>query len=212
MREWIKSYHVFLSGRLRKIVAYLILPIFLLGIGYAFKMAMGESIAGVSVLSTLIVTLEIFLDYFVFGGIASKDTNKLEYLKTSIKGMDVLKRSLIVDVIRRFVGLGIVVFGMKYICGYEYSNGQAFVWTICYFMLSELALAVTRHFSFLSLVGAGGMIISFAAPVATMLFLEENINVLVAGIILMIIGICIAAGSRVLIMKKARGSYYDERS
>lgn len=164
MIEWIKSYHVFLPGRWGKWMIYIIVPAVFLGIEYLFYSISMYAQIGIILISALIISLEMYMDYFIFGGIASKDTNKLEYLKTSIRGMEILKKSLIGDAVRRFLSISLIVYGLKYTSEVTYSGVQAMTLVLCYFVLSELLLFITRHFSFLSLITAGAILVSAAVP------------------------------------------------
>ena len=211
MREWIKSYHIFLSGRWSKWVVYVLFPVVFFGIGSVFGKGVLNGYFAMIILSSLIVSLEIGMDYFIFGGIAARDTNKLEYLKTSVKGMSVLKKSLIADGVRRFLSISLIVFGLKYLFGYGFIGGQLLTLALCYFGLSEGALIITRHFTSLWLVTSSAMLIAVSAPWLTVWLLAKNMNSLVAGVILTILTVGTATGSRRMIMRKARGSYYDER-
>ena len=210
MREWIKSYHIFLPGRWGKWVVYIILPAFFFGIGYLFGKGVVNGYLVMVIFSGLIIALELCMDYFVFGGIAAKDTNKLEYLKTSVKGIEVLRKSLIGDGIRRFFSINLIVYGLKYLYGYRFSSGQLFTLALGYFVLSEAALIITRHFSSLLLVSVIAVTISLLAPWGTAWLLSKTMNTLLAGIILGILAVGTATRGRILIMRKARGSYYDE--
>ncbi len=210
MREWIKSYHIFLPGRWGKWVVYIILPAFFFGIGYLFGKGVVNGYLAMIILSGLIISLELCMDYFTFGGIAAKDTNKLEYLKTSVKGMEVLRKSLIGDGIRRFFSISLIVYGLKYLYGYGFTNGQVLTLALGYFVLSEAALIITRHFSTLLLVSVSAITISLIAPWFTAWLLSKGMNTRLAIVILGILAVGTAAGGRIMIMRKARRSYYDE--
>ncbi len=211
MREWIKSYHIFLPGRWSKWIVYVLLPAVFYGIGYVLGKGILNGHFAVIILSGLIISVEVCMDYFIFGGIAARDTNKLEYLKTSAKGMLVLKKSLIGDAVRRIFSISLIIYGLKYMFGYGFTNGQILTLVLCYFVLSEAALIITRHFTSLLVIASSAMIVSLAAPWLTVWLLAKNMNSLLAGMILVILAVAVATGSRIMIMRKARGSYYDER-
>jgi hypothetical protein len=61
--------------------------------------------------------LDIFLDYWIFGGICSKTGNRMEYIKSSFYGYRILKNSIIGDEARRLGGMAVVSFlTMGYYC------------------------------------------------------------------------------------------------
>ena len=107
MRKLIKSYHVFLSSRLLQVLLYaLYLPVmmFIMLVLLCICLDYGGGLSfGYALSANLIFGGEVIWGYLAFGGVAAKDTNKLEYLKTSKKGLPILKKAMIVDVIRRIL-------------------------------------------------------------------------------------------------------------
>jgi hypothetical protein len=56
--------------------------------------------------------LDILFDSWIFGGICSKNGNKIEYVKSSFYGDEVFRNSIIGDEIRRFLGLTVMAIGL----------------------------------------------------------------------------------------------------
>lgn len=95
-----KSYLVFTSWGYR-IWGLLVIPALLLAVTYfIFADIAAISSHGLYTGGSLVLFYEIFSDYWLFGGICSRQP---EYLKTSLQGMPVLRGALIGDLIRRFL-------------------------------------------------------------------------------------------------------------
>lgn len=116
MRDYIKSYHVFMSTGWVKMLSYFLYPILVTGVigVLAGLFEMIEDIGfpnGLIYLQTTIwiVGAEALHALLVWGSIATRDTNKLEYLKTSARGRDVLRKGLYADVVRRWITIILLI-------------------------------------------------------------------------------------------------------
>jgi hypothetical protein len=96
--------------------------------------------------------LDIFLDYWIFGGICAKSGNRMEYVKSSFYGYQILKNSIIGDEVRRFGGMAVVAFGTMGCYCFSWQGGIAAA-DLCYiglmvlmpFFLNTAALNVSRY-------------------------------------------------------------------
>jgi len=210
MKRFIKSYHVFLPQIWSKLFTYVVYPVAILLIAYwlvSWKIPMPIC---VMVVCSLILTVEVLWDSTVFGGIASKNTNKLEYLKTSVRGMRILRNSIVADAVRRAISVTVILAVL-----YAMNTSALALWKMvaCGFVglwCIELALLLTRSFSM--------MVVMLLA-----VSIGGGICMAVCGIVLLGVGsvwnLCFAilpyilfvVTGRIVIMRKARGSYYDER-
>ena len=116
MRKSIRCYHLFFPGNSiwLKLLLYLVYPLFVIGLALGIRLLLGDILpAYLSLLlaGALVLTTEITVDFFFFGGIASKDTNRLEYMKTSAEVKNVWRKGLIVDAVRRFVTIAGILTG-----------------------------------------------------------------------------------------------------
>ena len=210
MVKYYKCYRVFLSGTLMKLLMYLIYPVcafFWCSLAYVISDAgFGNATLGLMMTAGMMIGAELLLDSFVYGGLLAKDSNKLEFLKTSYRGINVLKKSLCVDKLRRLVTL-ILVFVM--ICGLwelQISVGRLMSLLFATAMVMELGLLVIRHFSsfnwvlILTMVAYPiGMAVGFVAMKLEAIFAVLFLLMLVAAYL-----IC----SKIT-LKKAEGSFYD---
>jgi len=207
MKQFWKCYHVFLAPTWLKWLMYLVYPLIMLGV---FGWLLSRSVPGIVIIllaSVFIVTVEIFLDSVVFEGIASKDTNKLEYLKTSVRGMNTLRNSVIADAIRRVATVTIVLGSLELMKRND--MGISIIAIFVTLGSTELGLIITRSITMM----IGRFLAIYLGSTLCMwslrfLWVVGNIwgNVCIAcGFYLMV-----AAVGRIIIMRRARGSYYDK--
>lgn len=96
----VKGYLVFTSFAYR-IVMYLLMPAALV----AIVVWAGTNIGDVSVplVLMLLPLAEIISDSWLFGGLQARDSEKIDYLKTSGRGMAVMRNALGLDLFRKFL-------------------------------------------------------------------------------------------------------------
>lgn len=154
-----------------------------------------------------ILLVEILLNKVSFAGIVAKDSNCLDYLKTSIKGMDVLEKVFYVDQQRRFFTTAIIL-----ICiGVHWTNI-----TIALVVVSALELFtfLTRLFINRNVqLVITGLLFGVAASLTFVIMMVGSAfgQVLWLTTLLLIGYIVIRFITRSFLMKKARECFYDER-
>lgn len=216
MRRYIRSYHAFWPVKTwMKLCVYLLYPLVIITalwflshkLGYYPVICMGFA-------CSFVVMVEIILDYFVFGGIASKETNRLEYLKTSVKGINLLKSSLITDAVRRFLSIAIVIIGsyLAIACrqqmDYQYTLLQLLVCIFSTYLLTEAGLLFTRFFINWWVNMAVIYILNNIAVTIGIFVSTWNIPIW-ALVLLVLLGMGITLTGRRLILKRMEESYYD---
>lgn len=112
----IRSYCVFTSIVYRVIMLGLI-PAVMLFMIYLIH-SWSEDSVGYVIAACMWTVSEVFGDFFTFGGICSAKENGMEYLKSSQRGMSVLRQALYVDGTRKALSAA-VVFGGGYAVEYE---------------------------------------------------------------------------------------------
>lgn len=216
MRQYIRSYHAFWPVKTwMKLCVYLLYPLVIITalcflshkLGYYPVICMGFA-------CSFVVVVEIILDYFVFGGIASKETNRLEYLKTSVRGINLLKSSLITDAIRRFLSIAIIIIG-SYLAiayrqqmDYQYTSLQLLVCIFSTYLLTEAGLLFTRFFINWWVNIAVVYILNNIAVTIGIFVSTWNIPIW-APVLLVLLGMGITSTGRRLILKRMEESYYD---
>ena len=101
----VKGYLVFTSTVYR-IVMFGILPLGIIAVDILGALFMGDDVNVLfAVMPFLLLMAEIVADTWMFGGIQGKDAAKIDFLKTSPKGMCLLRNALAMDLVRRFCSL-----------------------------------------------------------------------------------------------------------
>lgn len=221
LKQKIKGYLVFTSFGY-KIILFAVLPLVLLGLQLAISMIYQGT--GLPLFGGTLVLVEILADNWFLGGIQDKNSEKIDYLKTSGKGMRIMKNVLITDVVRRFLSCA-VILGMAQaiaqVCACAAGVSEKsriaplqvlFVLLLTY-TLSALGVFLARFTSYLwvnllygyigSIVGltAGLIWISLALPGALAAGAVFFLAVLAVGISVLMVAIA---------MIKVEGSYYDK--
>ena len=215
MRWKIKSYLVFTSFRYR-IWVFGILPVLLIGLQF---LKIGEWAAMRNIVTVMaLVMIEVVADNWYLGGIQEKDVEKMDYLKTSPRGMDVMRNALRFDLVRRLLAAA-VVLGVSELAGgggrERNALGGAGAWLlltlICY-TLSVAATLIARFNSYLwinYLTGYVGMIIALIFYFILRVWTARELMVILAVVFLALaVGISLLAVR--IAMKKVEGSYYDK--
>lgn len=117
MKRFLKSYLVFTSLMYR-IVMFIVVPIVMIGAAFLVGiviMDMGTEPEEASCIVVLMFLpmVEIVSDSWIFGGIQSKDAEKLDYLKTSGAGMNVFRTAIVIDLLRKLI-LTVGIMGITY--------------------------------------------------------------------------------------------------
>jgi hypothetical protein len=163
-----------------------------------------------------VVVAEFMLDAFVFRGIATKQTNRLDYLKTSAKGMPLLWKVLWADGLRRFLSIAVVVlgsYGTSWLRGTNFPSveqgKEIFAYTVMVWGCVELGLVCMRH----CMNQYAHLLVVYGMDILVILlgFLLGKWQVRLWQLLLLAVAAFgIAYFARKRIMKKARDSYYDE--
>ena len=216
MKEYIRGYHIFLPKTWIKWCIYLLYPLLVSGGLYAICHKFGFFyFICIGFAGCAIVGVELMLDGQVFGGIASKRNNCLEYLKTSIKGMSILKKALITDAIRRFCSVAVILFSLyPLVASQQDKHGGSIIIkiTACIFLIDflvEAGVMVLRFFSNVNLILASIYLIGMLAFM-TAIWIQYPVPVwqmlmAAAG------AIAVTIVGRKQILKRVRDSYYDNR-
>ena len=217
MKKRIQSYIVFTSFVYR-IVIYLAAPVILIGIAlWTGSMARG---AGMIIAAVLLSAVEVVSDQWLFGGIQTKDMEKLDYLKTSGRGMKVMKSALSLDLVRKFLSAALI---MSICCLAELAaaDGKAYGW---YFQILFYSVAVSWFFSVLgTFISRFGSMLWFSVLLAYGMIILESIcwgvfsaSVLKYGygwiyvLAFMVLGILVSMLAVKIAMNNVEGSYYDK--
>lgn len=211
----IKSYLVFAPVLYRLVV--ICCPVLLLGLEFICRVNGSSNMA--YPLSTILIVVEIFADFWLLGGICSRKEAGVEYLKTSIHGNQILKNVVVMNLIRTMAAFILVVAGSVVIDGILFGwdtiwNAEYLLMYLMYILwgygITVLAQLITRHFIgyyiyfIFSYLGAMVNVIPAACMAVGYLYLMLALG-----------GVLVIGGSAVMVwyvMRKVKGSYYDREN
>ena len=207
MREYLKSYRVFIFDRWITVTLFLLYP--LIAIGFCKLLVRYSDLYGFIhqiVAVCIMIFAELVLDVFVFGGILRKNTGKLEYLKLSYKGMDIFKRSLWADKFRRLITT-VFILGIAYIICHENMNpGQLVSSIFATGVVLELSLLVSRRFDTTGMVAMISYLLYLVGPlfIAVAIWLPWY-----CAFVFAVAYVGVVIWSNAHIMKRVGRVYYD---
>lgn len=214
----IKGYLAFTSFVYR-IAMFGILPVVLIAVNIWAAVYMGDDVRVLlAAMPFVMVMVEILADTWMFGGIQGKTAARIDFLKTSPKGMGLLRKALIMDLVRRllsFSGIMAACVLVNLAWGVEMFGGDAVkgLGVILSLILSSYAVSVlciilARFGTMLwqsMLVGYLGLVIE-AVCVGFLIALGHPY---VWGFVYAILAVGASVLAVKIVMKKVRGGYYD---
>ncbi len=206
MGKYIKSYHLFVTSALTKLGLYILYPLFLLLVHVVIVSVCGYPMLSLTINMILICALELIVDHDIYGGIANRDTNKLEYLKTCCNGMNLLFYSIIVDAIRRFLSISIIITLL-----YSQYVSAIALFTVIFstLFLVELGLIICRFTQMIQIAFAITSLLQLFV-IWLIVLIIRNLLPMWAPILCLFLWLSITCLGRYIIMKTARASYYDK--
>ena len=232
MGKRVKSYIVFTSFAYR-IVIYLLIPAALV----AFCAWIGTYMGDMGLIFTvmLLALAEIISDSWLFGGLQARDAEKMDYLKSSGRGLSLVRNALGLDLFRKFL-TALCTVAASYLLIRQVKGGLAGkpepimdfvscggplqrIGLLAYLVLlaycfSALGTFLSRYNSTIYgnlLLGYGAMALACLAGIFGPSFVKYPSN----GIFLLDL-LCLAVGIGVSVltvrtaMKKVKGGFYDE--
>lgn len=141
MRKAWKSYKVFASFE-HRLMVLLIIPLAIFGVMELLIRKFGvPSILIQTAVLSLILMYEMLNDYWMFGGICSREGGRMECLKLSLRGNKVLELAVIFDLVRRWLYL--MIFGL--VCYMHTGIWQIFVVVQIAYIAIILTLNISRY-------------------------------------------------------------------
>ena len=205
----IKGYLAFTSFVYR-IAMFGILPVALIVVNIWAAAFMGDDVRVLlAAMPFVMIMVEILADTWIFGGIQGKAAARIDFLKTSPKGMGLLQKALIMDLVRRLLSLVNLAWGVEMFGG----DAVKALGVILSLILSSYAVTVfcvilARFATMLwqsMLVGYLGLVIE-SVCVGFLIVLGYPF-VWCCIFAVLAVGVSILAVK--IVMKKVRGGYYD---
>lgn len=215
----IKSYFVFTSFPYRMAI-FVILPLAMLAIVGLISMGMErKSYFFTPVLIPLfLIVIEVVADNWMFGGIQAKHAEKMDVLRTSGRGMEMIKDALALDLIRRLLSMAgvtaICLLAEMLLMGgtaagvFEIMPMLLSMLFLCY-DISVLGTLAARFGSVVwinYLIGYAGFFLGILGSAAV----SWQRGGVVSAIMLAVLAVPMSVLTVRVAMKKVRGGYYDK--
>ena len=211
MKQKVEGYLVFTSLGYRLAVDILI-PLALVGFHVFFS---GEEGGSGPIIMLLLPLLEIVCDNWFLGGIQEKNAENMDYLKTSSKGMKVIRSVLILDFARRFM-TAVTVFGIcflmnRFLFHADSQIGADLIMPVLMsYSLSVLGTLITRFQSYLWI----NMLVGYVATIISIVFyiivMYGRIRVIVINAVFMILAVVFSILAVKIAMTRVEGGFYDK--
>lgn len=219
----IKAYLVFTSI-IYRVVMFGVLPLVLIALYALANMAMGDG-AGTAVpfliiaIPFLTIMIDVIADTWMFGGMQRKDGAKMDFLKTSSKGMGLLENALTMDLVRRLFSLS----GIMAVCllvnavrgermfENNAAKGVGFILSLILsaYTVSVLCTLLSRFGTMLwqsILVGYLGLLVESVCMGSLISVWHPLVWCCVYGILAIVVSVLAIKA----VMRNVRGGYYDE--
>ncbi len=216
MKQKIRSYLVFAS-RWYKIIMFMILPAVLLGIQIFSSVVFQGTAIHFSVAALIMV--EIMADNWFLGGIQEKGSEKIDYLKTSPRGMKIMRNVLVMDLMRRLLYHGGIlgvswlltrIFGTSAEAGKMAGFGTLLLAVAMTYALSAAGIFIARFTSYMWVNLLCGYAGAIAGLVILLVCTSTPIPAALPDIALVVLGGGISFLMVKIAMLKVEGSYYDK--
>lgn len=220
MKEYIQSYHALLPGRYMRWILYVIYPGLFIG-GFLLLGFYFQKNAIILAVPLLLFSAECFLDTFIFGGFAAGRYHRMEWLKTSVRGMNLVKKGLIFDGFRRFLSVVLIMAATCLLARADYGEKAGSLQikfviaeTAVFCVITTLVLFVIRFVDSRS-VQLMTIFVTVNIPVYIYVWIcmagveiHETITAVVGGVIYVAAVII----QIILLINRTKEGYYDERT
>lgn len=211
MKQSIKGYLVFTSLGYR-LAVFILMPLALVGLHVLSASEVGGS-GPINML--LLLMLEIVCDNWFLGGIQEKNAENLDYLKTSSRGMKVMRSVLVMDFARRFMTavtvLGICFMLDKFLFQTNSQIEADLIFPVLVsYSLSVLGTLITRFQSYFWVNMVAGYVAAIIGAVLFILVMFGVIEVFVTNIIFGVLAVIFSILGVKIAMARVEGGYYDK--
>ena len=225
MGKRMKSYLAFTTFAYR-LVLFLLTPFMVIGIQTLLSPLGDSGLAlGLYLTASLMVEVEIIMDYWAFGAVAVKNNSCLEFLKTSAKGLNMMKTALWQNTFRMFAeSLLLLLLGVTahYLARGEYAwltkemgaqePAKLLTIVMAVYLLAVGGQLITRHFDSIHINVCAAILANIVLHPLLMAVIDNayfsNYYVLV---VLTLLAVSISAIGFRRIMSRVEEGYYDER-
>lgn len=209
MKKIIKSYLVFTSFVYR-IVVFLVVPVLSMCAGVYTVSRFGEmGEFGVMPAAVLLAAAEIISDNWLFSGLQAKEAEKMDFLKTSGFGMEMMQNALILDLLRKFLTALVVITACYLLKGMP---GNPLRMVLISYDVTVLGTFICRYWGSMWINVCFGQAATVLIPVCLLCMSQPDSGEPGHGLSLLflILGILISVLAVTKAMRKVKGGYYDK--
>ncbi len=220
MKTALKSYKAF-TGYFYRIMTFVLIPLIVLVVNVALSLFL-EVKTDYFLYECYLIIL-IVEDYWVFGGICIKNPQKLEYIKSSKRGLQIMQNAIIADLVLKLVRLVLlsVFYMISWIMLFKATMDATLLChtircTLMGYIVSVAALNMTRYASVFYIHYFVALVVGMFAVIAMAFVSKRSYDFsiilqigIIIGEIILAAGVCIATACH--ITKRVKGSYYDEK-
>lgn len=225
MKRGMRSYLVFTSDAYRWIL-FIAVPVVIIGLNTALawnvrRITLAETyfLADLMVLLTteLLMTAEVFLDGWTFGGIAVKGSGSLDCIKASPRGRKLVRAALRTDLLRMLAESAIVVALSR--AAWTVARNLGGLWDLrgiamilamiaCQYFFTVTVLLVARHFDSF---GVSMMAVWLACWMMLPLFLLARLSSFWMLGVFTALSVAASVLSQWKIMRRVEEGFYDKQ-
>lgn len=189
-----------------RIAIFILMPVILVGIGVYTGRRWGE--LGMIASAMLLTMTEVISDHWLFSGLQAKEAEKMDFLKTSGWGMEILRDALILDLLRKFLMDLVVLMLCSLIVGLlESISYIVFVSYTC----SVLGTFLARYWGkFATSMWIGEMGFVFVGLLLGVFFTVLKQYMFWMNLFFLVLGMLLSVLAVEKVMRKVKGGYYDE--
>ena len=206
MKDYIESYHMFLPDRKFRFLLYMVYPLAVWVLLYIESIFLNGSFILVFTAATVIIVVECLADFFVFAGYARKESGRNEYLKTSVKYTQLLKKAILSDKVRRILSTLLIISVTAAVLKVQLRL-TIYLLISAYFFIT-VALFSLRFFDFFAAY-------NFITIIVVMLYISFNVFILdksiltIASIVLIILSLLLILLHIRILFRVVKEEYYD---
>lgn len=212
MKKKIKNYLVFTS-RIYRLITFVLVPVALILVQIILPLE--DMVLRTFFIALLYPIAEVVADYWVFGGIAVRGTAQAEYIKTSERGISIIRTALVADMLRWLVTtvlLFVACMAVHACMGGTIEPDENH-------LVTNLLLIVTAYFSIVSectivrhLDGlqANLLVSCFATPILLVVMYLGFYQIYLTLAVMLLLSVVSSILGVKMVLKRVKESYYDK--
>lgn len=206
MKDYIESYHMFFPDKKFRFLLYLVYPLTVWALLYIESIFFDGSFILVFTAAEIIIAVECLADFFVFAGYARKQRGRNEYLKTSVKYIQLLKKAVLSDIVRRILSIILIISVTAAVLNVQLKLTIYLLISVYFFITA--ALFGLRFFDFFAAYNFTTIIVVVLYMGFNIFILDKNI-LIVTSVILFILSLLLLILHTRILFRAVKEEYYD---